>query len=259
MRTALPMGTIKIINVGSGSKGNATFFFDGKTLIQIDMGIAKTTVNECLKEINKSIADVDALLITHNHNDHIKGLANIKYENVYAPYLEYASDELHLIRHKKKIKIGDFEITCFSSSHDAPYSANFVIKHNKTKIVYVTDTGIIKKSAKSLLNNANLYYFESNYDLEMLENSGRPIWLINRIKGDKGHLGNVQAGEYLSLFIGDKTEKILLAHLSEDCNRPEIAYEEVKRIIQDNGVNFNFDNLVLTKQYEPTFEELYED
>lgn len=254
------MGTIKFLNIGSGSKGNATFFYDGKTLIQIDMGLSLKSVKNGLGELGLVVNDIDALFITHNHDDHIKSVCRLKTTPIYARK-DILPEDIKYIKIKplEEIRIGDFRILPFNSSHDAPKSVNFVIYHNDTKIVFITDTGRIKKSAESLLYNANLYYFESNYDLDMLYNSGRPLNLIRRIEGQFGHLGNEQAGAYLSRFIGDKTQKVYLAHLSEECNKEEIALETVRRHFKENGIIFDESNLIATRQREITIGEINED
>lgn len=253
------MGTINFINIGSGSKGNASFFYDGETLIQFDMGLSLKSINSGLSKLNLSSKNINAIFITHNHDDHVKTLCTLKDKDIYArkdilkPELKYIQ-----IKPLQEICIGKFKILPFNSSHDAPKSVNYIIYYGNLKLAYVTDTGVIKKSAERLLINCDMYYFESNYDIEMLHNSGRPLFLIERIEGPQGHLGNEQAASYLAHFIGEKTQKIYLAHLSEECNTEQLALNTIRFKLNDVGVYFPEDNLIATKQREVTYGEIYE-
>ena len=126
---------------------------------------------------------------------------------------------------------------------------NYVIASVIFFLAYITDTGVILKKNLPLLKDCDYYVFESNHDKTMLLSSSRPIQLKKRILGKKGHLSNEQAGEYLSSLIGPKTKKIYLAHLSEECNTPEIALETIHRVFQKNGISFPIEDVVPLKQH----------
>ena len=131
-----------------------------------------------------------------------------------------------------QIKIGDLTVDFFKTSHDTSDSLGYIFKNNDKEFVYVTDTGYINAKNLKLLMNKDLYIFESNHDVELLMNNPHyPYHVKQRILGDKGHLSNIQCGEYLKKIVGDKTQVIILAHLSEQNNNQKLALDNVKNNI----------------------------
>jgi len=130
-------------------------------------------------------------------------------------------------------------ITSFKASHDSNDARNFVIEDGKHSLCYVTDTGYINHKNFKLLENKNIYLFESNHDIEMLQSGPYPAWLKKRVLSDTGHLSNISAGVYLSKFIGGNTKHIMLIHLSETNNTPEMALKTVKDTFKEYDVKFN--------------------
>ncbi len=238
--------------IGSGSKGNATLIQYGSTLIQVDMGVPLKRLKEGLKALGKTIEDIDAVLITHEHHDHVGTLNLLKKRGVkaYATRDTIPDDVDVEIHPGMSYSIGEIQVTPFSSSHDASDPLNFVFSFGEETLAYVTDTGIIKKENKKLLKDHTYYLFESNYDKEMLRLSGRPASLQARIRGKHGHLGNEQSAAYMCEFLGPHTKKIYLAHLSEDCNRPEIALSTYKEVFNNEGIIFPMECVIPLKQWE---------
>ena len=238
--------------IGSGSKGNATLIQYGSTLIQVDMGVSLKRLKEGLDALGKTIEDIDAVFITHEHHDHVGTLPSLRKRGAKS----YATpstipDEVDVpIEPGISFSLGEIGVTTFSSSHDASDPLNFVFSFGEEKLAYVTDTGIIKKENKKLLKDCTYYLFESNYDKEMLRLSGRPASLQARIRGKHGHLGNEQSATYMCEFLGPHTKKIYLAHLSEDCNRPEIALSTYKEIFESKGIDFPMERVIPLKQWE---------
>ena len=115
-------------------------------------------------------------------------------------------------------------------------------------MVYITDTGYINRKNQDKLRNKEAYIFESNHNTEMLMHGKYPMWLKKRVLSDEGHLSNEQSSYYLSHLIGDKTKKIVLAHLSEENNTPEIALETLKDALKEEGIKFN--NIECAKQQD---------
>ena len=138
--------------------------------------------------------------------------------------------EENLILNDDEYNIGEFSIIPFHTSHDAKGSVGFII-NNKESLVYVTDTGYINENNLLKLKNKDIYIFESNHDINMLMTGPYPYILKRRILSDKGHLSNIQAGNYLKEIIGNNTKKIVLAHLSETNNDSIIALNTVKEIL----------------------------
>ena len=224
---------MKVLFIGSGSKGNATIFISGDTMIEIDAGITCKRINLSLAPYAKSVRDLQAIFITHNHTDHIKELPRVCKNNalIYTGECTIDYDGYNLIHPGEGIDIDPFVIIPFSSHHDAPNPLNFIILVEGMKIGYVTDTGFVDEVALSLLDNCDYYIFESNYEPKLLEASSRPKWLKQRIRGKFGHLSNMQCGQYLRDLVGSKTKCVYLAHLSEECNDPEAALASAKRYL----------------------------
>jgi phosphoribosyl 1,2-cyclic phosphodiesterase len=134
--------------------------------------------------------------------------------------------------------VNDVFIKSFKSSHDATDSRNFIIKDETGSMAYITDTGYLNQKYFKMLSNLNLYLFECNHDIEMLEDGPYPKWLKTRVLSDVGHLSNNMAGFYLAKLIGPDTKDVLLIHLSETNNKPEIALKTVKETLDDYEVDF---------------------
>ena len=240
---------ISFIVVGSGSKGNATLLFDEETLIQIDMGLPMRRVTAALESIKKNKTDLQGILITHEHTDHIKNLSMYKGKvPIYASKgtIEYFDHEVIPF---DSFEIGTFSVIPFKTSHDAANPVGYVIVSGKTKLVYLTDSGYVPEESLDYLRDADYYIMESNHDLKMLMKSNRPAILKRRIKGDEGHLSNIDSAIYLSELVGPKTKGIYLAHLSEECNLPELAIEAYQKTFKKKEVPYDI-NIVCLKQNE---------
>lgn len=241
---------MKITVLSSGSKGNATLIENNNINILIDAGI---TLKELERRINKNNVHIDIILITHAHIDHIKGLKTIykKYlPIVYTRSLEV--ENLNLCPTyflEEKTYIDNLEITTFNLSHDSD-SVGFIIKDlNKNKeLVYITDTGYINKKVLSIISNKDVYIIESNHDIEMLMHGKYPFFLQQRILSDKGHLSNNDCARYLTKLIGNHTSTIVLAHLSEENNNPDIALETLNSKLSKS--NLKIEHVLVANQKE---------
>ena len=250
---------MKACLLSSGSKGNSCVIFNENTKILIDLGTSSQYVCNELDKIGIKAKDIDAILITHTHVDHINGIKSFirKYHTkifvteVLKDLLEkeIGNFDYELYEDKKAI-IKDFEIEYIKTSHDAKGSIGFIINEGDKSMVYITDTGYINKRYIEKLSNKNLYILESNHDVYMLKNGPYPYFLQQRVVGDKGHLSNEQSSSYLCDFIGNNTKKIVFAHISENNNTPEKVIETFKNKTKENNIKFK--DYIVGKQNEPT-------
>lgn len=245
--------------LSSGSKGNSVLVKTNNTKILIDLGVTKSYAEEKLKEIGVDPKEIDAILITHTHSDHIQGLKVFlkKYHTkLYVNKIilnllsEFIDDFEYELYDSNKIVIGDIDINIIKTSHDAAGSVGFVLENNEKSVVYITDTGYINKRYYDILTNRNMYIFESNHDVEMLMNGKYPYHIKQRIVGDKGHLSNVDSAYYLSEFVGNDTNTIILAHLSDDNNTYDKALESINSALTSK--NKSVKKILIAKQKQRT-------
>lgn len=247
---------MKAIVLSSGSKGNTTYIETNETKILIDAGNTCKYILEKLSEYNINPKSIDAIFITHTHIDHIKGLPVLLKKinpSVYItekmhPYMEYL-ENYHIIKEDKVI-IKDMVIEVIKTSHDTEDSVGYIVNNQDKSIVYITDTGYINQKYFETLKNKDIYIMESNHDIEMLNNSSYPFATRQRILSDKGHLSNYDSAKYLSKFIGNKTKYILLAHLSEENNTKELAYNTLINRLEKENIQFK--NIIITNQNKET-------
>lgn len=232
---------MEIIILGSGSKGNSTLLITDSKKVLIDVGFSYPKTKMILEKYNLSLNDIDFILITHEHKDHISGLASIvkhAKKQVYIPTQMFKAinkiidkDYINLID-DEKFQIDDLNIRFLHTSHDALYPVGFLIEDTKS-LLYMTDTGYISKNNLKYMKNKNIYIIESNHDPKMLMDGPYPYILKQRVLSDKGHLSNEMTGKYLNDLIGNNTKKIVLAHLSETNNLEDLAIQTVRDIINN--------------------------
>ena len=227
---------MKVSVLASGSKGNCTYIETNNTKVLIDLGMSNLYVEKKLISLGVNPDDINCIFITHTHTDHVAGLkVFIKKHHPKIFLTTKMYDELHDILNdyeilEDKIVLDDLLVDYFKTSHDTD-SVGYIFKNNDKEIVYVTDTGYLNMKNLKKLNNKDFYIFESNHDIELLMNNPHyPYQIKQRILGDKGHLSNIQCREYLKKIIDDKTKYIVLAHLSEQNNNPNIALDNLKDI-----------------------------
>lgn len=250
---------MKVCVLSSGSKGNSTLVITDKVKILIDLGTTTSYVEAALNNLNVDVKEISYILITHSHVDHIKGLK--VFIKRYNPVILVTEDmknvlekELGNFRYEyyedKKAIIDDLIVNVIKTSHDAEESIGFVLTNNNSSMVYITDTGYINQKYFKILSNNNLYVLESNHDIKMLMDGPYPYYLKQRVQGDKGHLSNKQASDYLCKFIGDNTRKIVFAHISEHNNSYEKVIETFNEELSKNDMKF--DDVLIAKQNETT-------
>ncbi len=244
--------------LASGSKGNSTLIKTKNNNILIDAGSTAKNINDKLLENGLTLKDIDYILISHTHTDHTSALKTIisKYNPtiILTPLmyqdLDFLNDYDKIMYLQDNMIIDDCLIENIKTSHDTTDSRGFIITEGSSSVVQITDTGYLNQKYFEKLKNKNVYIMESNHNPEMLMHGRYPKWLKARVSSDVGHLSNEASSFYLSRLIGDNTKKIILAHLSEENNTPELALETLKKELAENNINFN--NYIVAKQYEIT-------
>lgn len=234
---------MKFSVLASSSKGNATVICGGNTRLLVDLGISAQRIRKGLQECEMSIKQIDAVLFTHEHTDHICGLGQLdKKEQLNIYCTRYMGQELRYVAENavytyiepgSPVQIGDIRVTPFATSHDATDPVGYLFECNGKKLGYVTDTGKITRGMADMLKGVNALYLESNYDPDMLRNSGRPLRLVERIASNFGHLSNAQACEFVRSIAHESLQHIVLAHLSQDCNTPETAFNCMQQTLRE--------------------------
>lgn len=244
---------MQIKTIVSGSKENCSIVISEYTKIIIDIGISYARLKNLLQENSLFINEFDAILITHCHKDHTKGLPTlINKTNIEVLIPEEMYDSLkELVPYARckfitdKFSLNDLEIELLHTSHDAPFSVGYIIRNNDRSLVYITDTGYINRKLLNKMINHNLYLIESNHDEIMLMEGPYPRFLKERIISDHGHLSNSSTAKYLKKIVGKDTKNIILAHLSETNNTKEKAIEALK----DQEINEDI-KIYIADQYE---------
>lgn len=229
--------------IASGSSGNCLYAGNQDSHILIDAGVSGKRIKEGLEGFGVNPAELDAILITHEHIDHISGLGVMarKYK---VPI--YATEKtLVQIEHTKSVgkiptelfrvvkpddtyRIGDIHIRPFSISHDAQDPVSYVLGCGGIKIGMVTDLGYFDEAIVDELKDSDILYIEANHDIHMLQVGPYPYYLKQRILGNKGHLCNEMAGRLIKELYSRRLKNVILGHLSRENNFPELALEAVR-------------------------------
>lgn len=244
--------------LASGSKGNSTLITTDRVKILIDAGKNKKYLEKELNQINLSLKDIDYILITHTHADHTSSLKTIV--KSYKPKiiltelmyqdLDYLKNYENILFLTDNLELEDLVIENIKTSHDTSDSRGYIITQGNSSVVQITDTGYLNQKYFKKLQNKTIYIFESNHNIEMLMHGRYPKWLKARVSSDVGHLSNESSAFYLTKLIGENTKEIILAHLSEENNTPELALETLNKEFAENNIKFS--NIVVAKQEERT-------
>jgi len=262
--------SLNFCTIASGSSGNSVFASTDKVKILIDAGLSGVATERGLRTQDLDCAEVDAIFITHEHTDHIRGAGVLsrRYDlPIYATagtwrYLDHynaigkiAPNNRLIITPSVPLLLEDMEIMPFDIPHDASQPVGYTIKSGSFKIAIATDLGHISDNVARNIHGADIIFIESNHDLHMLENGPYPVHLKRRILSNVGHLSNASCGRFLADIFCHKTKHIFLGHLSEENNRPILAYETVSKILLADKIDIGIGGTVglsLADRYRPS-------
>jgi len=232
--------------LASGSKGNCIYLGTDETKILIDAGLSARAISERLAQIHVSLDDIDAILITHEHTDHVKGLQQLacrKQIPVFANS-DTAKAIYGLLGECPRFKIfstgetfefGGLEIHPFSIQHDTLDPVAFTIKIDQLKLGFCTDLGFVTTLVKSALKDCDYLYLEANHQPSMVHASARPMIYKQRVLSRQGHLSNEECAQLLREVFHEELKHVHLAHLSSECNSPQLAIDIVSKALQEIG------------------------
>lgn len=236
---------LSICSFTSGSRGNCCLVSSGNTNILVDAGISLSRLKKSLLVLGLSLEDINGVVVTHEHSDHVSGLARIQnFTTVYAHDITIAALEKRGIEIKSRafvqsydigFEIGDIFVAPFRLPHDAAYTLGYSFFHKGKKISIATDVGHVTRGLISNLKGSNIIMLEANHDVKMLLNGSYNQLLKKRILSDSGHLSNEKSAVVARASLSDCLERVILAHLSQENNQQELAYNAVASELRKAG------------------------
>ncbi len=253
---------MKFCVLGSGSKGNATYVeAEGRALL-IDAGFSGKEICRRLDEVGASMANVEAVLLTHEHHDHIQGAGVLarKFETaLMANEATFAAASKRLGKVNsyqpfttgEKFSVAGFTIHPFATSHDTVDPVGFVVEHDGLSLGFCTDTGMVSRLLQQRLGGCHGLILECNHDLDMLADGPYPLHLKQRVRSRQGHLANNDAAHFLGEILHPGLQHVVLAHLSDTNNLPQLALEAVTGFLATVKNGFPLPEISLSWQEDP--------
>ena len=255
---------MKFCSLYSGSTGNSLYIENENTKILVDAGVSAKKIIDALTSLSVNIEEIDAIIITHEHSDHIKGLgtlsnkfdipvfANKKTWDAMSKESNKISSKKHFyFNNSETFEIKDLKIYPFDIPHDAANPCGFNIYNKSTKLSIATDLGHINNTILDNLEGSSFIMLESNYEPEVLKCCSYPYYLKTRIAGPNGHLSNNLAGKTIASLINSGLKEVILGHLSKESNFPELAYKTVLSELQESKFSDNQIKIGIASRTEP--------
>jgi len=251
---------LKFCSLYSGSSGNSSFIQSENINILVDAGVSGKKIVDALASINIAIENISAILVTHEHSDHTQSIATLskKYNiPVYANKKTWeamqdkkekmSKDNIMYFSNNKPFTLNDITVVPFDIPHDAANPCGFAISDFNSKISIATDIGHMTTSIIDNIKNSNFLLLEANYEPDVLKCSSYPFHLKERIASPIGHLSNIEAGKTINYLANFGVKNIMLGHLSNENNFPELAYKSVLEQIENKDLNLSVAN-----RFEPS-------
>lgn len=235
-------------SIASGSSGNCSLFWCGNTRILIDMGVSVRKLNNALKSLGLTVDMLDAVIVTHEHTDHIKGLATFAKKYSVPVYMTngtshavlqkipYANNIIHTFCGGDGFDIGSAKIESFLTPHDANESVGYIISCDNITFGFATDLGFVSQNIKNMLSSCDFVVLEANHDIDMLKNGVYPYQLKQRVLGNYGHLSNAACAKCVVDLVQNGVKTVVLAHLSEQNNTPVVALRHINEMLFTFGL-----------------------
>lgn len=251
---------MRICSIASGSSGNCVYVGTDATHLLMDVGISGKRTEAGLQELGIRMQDIDGIFLTHEHADHISGLGVLARKYGVPVYgtkgtlgavranhsLGTIDEELfRYVQADEKLTVKDVTVYPVRTSHDAAEPVAYRVSHDKQKIGIITDLGCYNAYTVECLRDLDVLYLEANHDINMLQVGPYPYYLKQRILGKKGHLSNEAAGKLLSMLLHDDMKAVVLGHLSQENNLPELAYETVRVEVTMSDTKYKADDFPL--------------
>lgn len=259
----------KFCSLFSGSSGNASYIGTDQTHILVDAGMTGKRIEDSLERVDLDASILDGILITHEHDDHIRGAGVLSrrydipiyanqetWEAMETKVGKISSRNIRVFHNNMDFYIKDINIQPFDIPHDAASPVGFCLFNGGKKISIATDLGHTNSRIINTVVDSDLVVLEANHDIEMLEGGSYPAYLKRRIRSKNGHLSNEDAGLALTKMIKGKLTHVLLAHLSSENNIPQLAYQTVTQILAANGIK-NGKDIVVDMTYRDRVSNFY--
>ncbi len=279
---------LKICALFSGSSGNSIFVSSKEkssvfynmdsgggiapgTSLLVDVGVNGKEIQMAMQAIEESILEVDGILLTHEHVDHMRGIGVVMRRHQIPLYVNQATWNrmqqlsigpvpnhlVHIIKSDSEFEIGDLTIRNFRTPHDAVESVGYRITSNNKSVSVFTDIGEIREEVIACVCGSDTIFIESNYDYDMLWNGPYPWYLKKRIHGANGHLSNSECAKTIGTLLEKGTSRFILSHLSKENNSPEIALETTTRFLAEMGASVGKDvEIQVAKRSEPSIPSI---
>jgi phosphoribosyl 1,2-cyclic phosphodiesterase len=253
---------MKFCVLGSGSKGNATYIEADGVHVLIDAGFSGKELTRRLQLIGVAVEDISAILVTHEHHDHIHGAGILSRKHGISVYINKPTaragekrlgkvERLHFFDTGQPFTIGAVRVHPFSISHDTADPVGFVLEASGRRLGYCTDTGMVSRLVQQRLAGCHGLILECNHDPQMLSDGPYPLHLQQRVRSREGHLANLDAAEFIGELLHRDLRHVVLAHLSETNNQPKLALDTVTGFLATEKTGCDFPEISLGWQDRP--------